>query len=100
MKKGLIIAVSLAAILLLVIVYFVLNSVLAEKVTIRGELTQTKGGMGVVNGTLLTDYEKIQPYVGKNVEVTGYIYNPKCHPNSQCFNGPYMDKIMSIRVLD
>jgi len=100
MKKNLIIVIVIAIVLLLVIIYFVLNSVLAKKVIIRGELTGTKGGMGIVNGTLLTDYKKIQPYIGKNVEVTGYIYNPKCYPNSQCFNGYYMDRIIFIRVLD
>ncbi|MDO9516609.1 MAG: hypothetical protein Q7J10_01025 [Methanosarcinaceae archaeon] len=74
------------------------------KATIRGEFSSTKGCLGVVNGTLLTDFanrcDEAAKYEGKLVEVTGIIYEHKCKPNEQCFGGLYMDNIESIKIIE
>lgn len=71
----------------------------AKKVTISGTAHETKGGMIIVNGTLILD-ERLFQYVEKKVEIIGYIYYPKCGENEQCFNGPYMGKVISFRVIE
>lgn len=74
------------------------------KATIRGKFTSTKGCMGVVNGTLLTDFankcDEAAKYEGKLVEVTGSIYEYKCEPHEQCFDGPHMKNIESIKIIE
>ncbi len=80
------------------------SDVLEDKVTVRGVFTLTEGCMGVVEGTLLTDFadncDESAKYEGKFVEVTGSVYEHECNPEEQCFDGQYMRNIESIRIVD
>ncbi len=80
------------------------SDVLEDKVTVRGVFTLTNGCMGVVAGTLLTDFadncDESAKYEGNFVEVTGFVYEHECDPEEQCFDGQYMKNIESIRIVD
>jgi len=73
-------------------------------VTLQGEFEVTKGCMGTVEGVLLTEFtnkcEDTKNYSGKIVEITGYVSEHECAPEEQCFNGPYMSKIESIKIIE
>lgn len=78
---------------------------LPKLTTITGEFNTTKGGMGIVNGTLLPYFtnkeNETAQYTGKTVEVKGVIYDPE-YPSdiiTQEFAGPHM-AIESIRILE
>ena len=77
---------------------------LPKSTTIIGEFNITKGGMGVVNGTLLPYFankpDEAAKYDGKIVEVSGVIYDPEYPSDSivQEFLGPHM-AIESIRIM-
>jgi len=92
---------------IILIVGFALTYIYLPKSTdtkITGVFESTKGCMGVVSGTLLVDFankcEEASRYEGKTVEVIGRIYEHKCGAYEQCFNGPYMDNIKSIKILE
>lgn len=80
------------------------SEVLEDKVTVRGVFTLTEGCMGIVEGTLLTDFankcNESAKYEGKIVEVTGLVYEHECDPEEQCFDGQYMKNIESTRIVD
>jgi len=77
---------------------------LPKLTTLIGEFNTTKGGMGVVNGTLLIYFannsNESAKYVGKIVEVSGVIYDPGYPSDSivQEFAGPHM-AVTSIRII-
>lgn len=72
-----------------------------EIVTISGEYSGTKGGMIVVDGVLLgiREVEEKEKYYGKIVEVKGVLVKTTCYGSDQCFNGPEMINIQSIKVI-
>jgi len=99
--------IIIISIVLVILVGFALIYISLQKSTdtkISGVFRGTKGCMGVVNGTLLVDFankcDEANQYEGKTVEVIGHIYEHKCGEAEQCFNGPYMDNIKSIRILE
>jgi len=78
-----------------------------EKMTLTGQFVSTKNCMGVVEGTLITDYgdpswpmcDNAEKYEGKVVEVTGWVYHYECQQGEECFGGPYMRNVESIEIL-
>ena len=76
----------------------------AAKTTIRGIFTTTKGCGGVVNGTLIEHFfnkcEEAAQYENRTVEVVGYVSYEECPPGTQCFGGPTMVEIESIRIIE
>ncbi|MCD4694039.1 hypothetical protein K8R62_01645 [bacterium] len=73
---------------------------------INGEFTTTKGHMGVVNSVLIPYFqnkpEEVKKYIGKIVEVKGYInkYDKNdCPPMTQCWMGSTMD-MKSIKIIE
>jgi len=92
--------VILVIVLIIFVSYLFVNygfMLYSKKVTLIGIVESSK--MPIINGTLILD-SRLVDYTGKRVEVVGYVYNHKCKGNEQCFNGPYMGKIVSIKVLD
>jgi len=106
MRKTLTIIGSL--IIVFIVVFFVIKSTTQELVTIRGEYRGTKGGMGVVDGVLLEGMgykdDDWQNYNGAIVEVRGVMTEYPClamgDAVSQCFTGPMMINIKSIKVIE
>jgi hypothetical protein len=77
----------------------------SELVTIRGEFTPTKYGMGVVNKTLIPYFlnkpTEAEQYLGRIVEVTGYLYKSEYPPDyvGQEWLGNELDMV-SIRIIE
>lgn len=73
-----------------------------EIVTIKGEYKGTKGG-GIVDGVWIPGYdvENGSQYIEKVVELKGELAEYPCpDPNIQCFGGPMMINIQSIKIID
>lgn len=76
--------------------------------TLKGTAYESKAGL-VVEGTIIVNFPESEysQYLGKTVEVTGLIENDhpwKCKKNkkneySQCFDGPAMTKVFSIKLI-
>lgn len=87
-------------------VFFVKSTGDTEAI-VTGQFMATSGCMGVVRGTLITDYGpdadmcgSAETYEGKVVEVKGWVYSHKCEAGEECFGGPYMRNVEEIRILD
>ncbi|MEK7680452.1 MAG: hypothetical protein AAB348_00140 [Patescibacteria group bacterium] len=101
-KKTIVISIILVILVGFAIIYLSMPKSTDTKIT--GVFRGAKGCMGVVSGALLIDFankcEEANQYEGKTVEVIGHIYEYKCGEHEQCFSGPYMDNIKSIRILE
>ena len=71
----------------------------SEITTITGEYRGTKGG-GSVDGVYVSYSELESDYYGKTIELKGYLSDYPCSPNSQCFSGPMMTNIQSVRIIN
>ncbi len=81
-------------------------TLLKEKTIIQGTLEiDLKTQNGVINEVMLNDFKcnsdeiKACEYIGKQVKVTGYAYEPECIENMQCWNGKLMD-VESIEITE
>ncbi|MFA6422359.1 MAG: hypothetical protein WCV92_03105 [Candidatus Buchananbacteria bacterium] len=111
MRKKLIISfVVLIVILLacLVFIYFKNNNKSnnfnnPQLSTITGEYRGTKGG-GIVDGVYIpySELKSSDKYIGKTIELRGHLKDYPCPKNvtAQCFNGPMLTNIQSIREIN
>ena len=79
------------------------NSNTPEVSTITGEYRGTKGG-GVVNGVYIpgSELKESSKYIGKTIELKGVLEDYPCPKNMavQCFNGPMMTNIQSVKEIN
>jgi hypothetical protein len=103
MKKPIIISVIILLIVLLVIVGCNLQKDNNEEKVVKiGKLRCTKGLMSIIDGTLIMSIScNNATYFNKTLEIMGYERYEDCTGRTdQCYMGPIMTKIDSIRIIE
>lgn len=75
----------------------------SAKATVQGRFFITSGCMGVVEGILLPGFankcDEAQKYQNRIVEISGVVSIEECQTGEQCWGGPEMKEIRSIRII-